>query len=171
MPLVCLLLSSSGIPSELLNTWSSKLRKTKLRKTKIRCQRQTAGNSLQPIVLRTIWSAIWIAVAAPRCIVQVDDNFYRPQTSLRRLCFHRFLSVHEGRGVSVPLHAGIPPPLRPEADTPLGRHPTWQTPPPLDRYPHSRVDNPSGTHLTGIHSCIQLNLVRWAAATGMDDVM
>ena len=43
--------------------------------------------------------------------------------SLRRLCFHRCLSVHEG--VSAPLHAGIHSPWIdiPLADTPLGRPP------------------------------------------------
>ena len=45
--------------------------------------------------------------------------------SLRRLCFHRCLSVHRGRGMSAPLHAGIHPPgqIPPQADTPRHRPP------------------------------------------------
>ena len=44
--------------------------------------------------------------------------FTTRRRSLRRLCFHRCLSVHGG--VSAPLHAGIHTPW---ADTPWDRHP------------------------------------------------
>ena len=54
--------------------------------------------------------------------------FTARKRSLRRLCFHRCLSVHRGR-VSAPLHAGI---HTPGADT----HPPEQTPPsPGSRHP------------------------------------
>ena len=60
--------------------------------------------------------------------------------SLRRLCFHRCLSVYR-RGVSAPLHAGIHPPAWADtlqADTPRANTPR-QTPPgqipPLGRHP------------------------------------
>ena len=67
--------------------------------------------------------------------------------SLRRLCFHRCLSVYR-RGVSAPLHAGIHPPAwadTPQADTPRGNTPR-QTPPgqipPLGRHPPPWADTP-----------------------------
>ena len=67
--------------------------------------------------------------------------------SLRRLCFHRCLSVHGG--LSAPLHAGIHPPRTrgrhpPRAD-PLGRH----TPSPLGRHPLGR--HPPGRHPPSRH--------------------
>ena len=63
--------------------------------------------------------------------------------SLRRLCFHRCLSVH--RGVSAPLHAGIHIPPGPEADS-LGRHPPGTV--------HAGIGHQAAsTHPTGMHSC------------------
>ena len=63
---------------------------------------------------------------------------------LRRLYFHRHLSVHSGRSASV--HAGIPPP---GPDTPL-----WaQTPPGADP-PGETATAADGTHPTGMHSCL-----------------
>ena len=58
-------------------------------------------------------------------------NIYRPQRSLRRLCFHRCLSTGgEGREVSAPLHAGIQAPMT------RGRHPhPWSRHPPGSRHP------------------------------------
>ena len=54
-------------------------------------------------------------------------NYYRPQRSLKRLRFHRCLSVH--RGVSAPLHAGIHLPMT------RGRHPALTDTPPGSRHP------------------------------------
>ena len=63
--------------------------------------------------------------------------FTARKRSLRRLCFHRCLSVH--RGVSAPLHAGI--------HSPLGRHP------PLAQWMLGYGQQVGGTHPTGMHSC------------------
>ena len=56
--------------------------------------------------------------------------FTARKRSLRRLCFHRCLSVHRGRGLSAPLHAGIHTPLPPwdqrQTPPPPGRHPPPQ---------------------------------------------
>ena len=52
--------------------------------------------------------------------------------SLRRLCFHRCLSIHSGKGGCLPhCMLGYTPPWAdiPHADTPLGRHPRADTPP------------------------------------------
>ena len=63
--------------------------------------------------------------------------------SLRRLCFHRCLSVHRG-GVSAPLHARIP-----RANTPLstgGVSAPLQNPPVQN--PPGQTHNPLGRHTT-----------------------
>ena len=69
-------------------------------------------------------------------------------------------SVHRtGSGVSVSVHAGIPPPT-PTPPGQLGRHPPWQTPPgqtPLCSV-HAGIDMATaadGTHPTGMHSCFE----------------
>ena len=81
--------------------------------------------------------------------------------SLRRLCYHRYLSVHGG-GVSTPLHAGIHPPgadtpweLTP--NTPLGadtRHPPGSRHTPRSRHPPEqtfppRADTPPAQCMLG----------------------
>ena len=87
-----------------------------------------------------------------------EDIITARRRSLRRLCFHRCMSVHGG--VSTPLHAGIHPPpgrhpprqtqpslgrhLLP-GKTPLGDTPLAGTPTPLGRY------NPSGQTPPGRH--------------------
>ena len=60
--------------------------------------------------------------------------------SLRRLCFHRYLSVHMGRG-SGPLHAGI---HTPSGRHPLGRHNLLGRHPP-GRHP-PRIRSTSGRY-------------------------
>ena len=90
--------------------------------------------------------------------------------SLRRLCFHRCLSVH--RGVSAPLHAGIHPPpadtpqadtpprqTSPQADTPRADTPSGQTPLPA-QWMLGYDQQADGTHPIGIHSCCWLKLPR-----------
>ena len=91
---------------------------------------------------------------------------------LRKLCFHRCLSVHR-RGVCLPhCMLGYPsvtrgrhppprtrgrhPPQGPEADTPppprtRGRHPPGQTPPVHCMLGYGQ--QAGGTHPTGMHSC------------------
>ena len=66
--------------------------------------------------------------------------------SLRRLCFHRCLSVHR-EGVSAPLHAGIHP-----SPGTRGRHPPpGQTPPAKCMLEYDQ--QAGGTHPTGMYSC------------------
>ena len=80
----------------------------------------------------------WLATKVSTSIVTFVSTARK--RSLRRLCFHRCLSVQ--RGVSAPLHAGIhplpdqkqtatphPPRQTPSSQTPPGRHPPRQTPP------------------------------------------
>ena len=78
--------------------------------------------------------------------------------SLRRLCFHRCLSVH--RGVYIPACNGAdtqpgqtPPCRHPPGQTPLpGRHPPGQTPPCAVHAWYGQ--QAGGTHPTGMHSCL-----------------
>ena len=95
--------------------------------------------------------------------------FTARKRTLRRLCFHRCLSVHRGEGVSAPLHAGIHPLGRhPPGRHPLGRHTPalpsacWDTHPLpsacWDTHPHVQCmlgygQQAGGTHPTGMHSC------------------
>ena len=94
--------------------------------------------------------------------------------SLRRLCFHRCLSVHRAGGVcpiacwdapsprpeahpsgrhSLGRHPCPPPPQRtPRADPPLDRHPPGKTPPAQCMLGYGQ--QAGGTHPTGMHSCL-----------------
>ena len=111
--------------------------------------------------------------------------------SLRRLCFHRCLSVH--RSVSAPLHAGIHTP----SPRTRGRHPPWadtphgQTTPwadnPLSRHPPGQVSSPGrdpssqcmlgygqqagGTHPTGMHSCFGVYCVSAEALSQEEPIL
>ena len=66
--------------------------------------------------------------------------------SLRRLCFHRCLSVHGG--VSAPLHAGLHPPGQ---IPPPGRHPPGRQPTPPPGRHSPLADTPCPVH-AGIHT-------------------
>ena len=86
--------------------------------------------------------------------------------SLRRLCFHRCLSVHRER-VSAPLHAGIPPGIRGRPPGTRGRHPgtrrrppPWQTPSPRAVHARRYGQQAFFTHPTGMHTTFYRNLYR-----------
>ena len=70
--------------------------------------------------------------------------------SLRKLCFHRCLSVHR-RGVCPIACWDTPlPQAHPQADTPLGRHPPWADNPPWEDNPHGQTTPLADTPL--LHS-------------------
>ena len=76
--------------------------------------------------------------------------------SLRRLCFHRCLSVCQG--ASAPLHARVHTPWAdtpwadtPWADTPLGRYSPGRHPPVQCMLGYGQ--QAGGKHPTGMHSC------------------
>ena len=75
----------------------------------------------------------------------IFKNFTARKRSLRRLCFHRCLTVHRGWGCPGPGPEGVYPSMH------WGRHPL----------PHQTATAADGTHPTGMHSRFKHISFRW----------